>query len=525
MAGFDDKLISRVGAKKKNILIWSAIGLVVGGFILSIYSGIDMSGAIAAANKKPEDLPEITDMEGKNEKQESWAIDMENRINSLQEEQRVENQRVADETKQQIIEANKFMISDMQRDNKNIINRIEEIAQNQARMQKDGYGNSANVGKNSFGIPLPRGSRIPRDDSGVQLPSLIPIKENYNGMAMRNQGNQSSQASANSHNGTNEDDMLGQMNIIPGRQGQFQQPQQNNNQQTAKKRQLFYSKGYANVFSDENVSKKGEREQKGEGVNPTFEVVTGFTDAYMVTGAYAPLLMGKSGGSSGGMGGSAGGVTGGGSSGGVPAGSIGGQRNVPVLLEAQGDAIFPNSTVGSIDKCMLIGTAAGNASSATIDIRLDKMTCVLAGGKKVIDGRITGWVVSEVGTPGIPATMIYRAGNYISRVIASGVLEGLSRGFINAAGGSGINNSTFPGYVYNGAVGGAGTGASNAFSKLADFYLSLAEATLPTLEAKGGRNVSIILSGGDKFTARNINLLDTREVDKYLNKFIEGGKK
>ena len=245
-----------------------------------------------------------------------------------------------------------------------------------------------------------------------------------------------------------------------------------------------------NSFVDSNVSKEAKRELTKEEIlaQNTYEIVTGFSEAYMITGAVAPLFNG-SGGAAGGGGGGAGGAS--------------QMLPVPVLLEAEGDLIMPNHVIGSVDKCMLIGTANGNASSSSID------------------GNIQGWIVSESGTPGIPATLVYRAGDYIARVIASGVLEGLSQGFMNAAA-SGNYGESQGAQIYAGGYNGMGQGVSNAFSKLADFYLALAESVLPTLEAKAGRTVSMVVMGGDKFQMRDINLLDTREVDMWVNDFIGG---
>ncbi len=496
MADISNKLLGRVGAQKKNVLIWGIVGLLIGGFVLSIYSGIDLAGAIEAANKKPEELPELAEMDNKTLKQESWAIDMENRLDTMQQDQLVAAKQVADNTKSEIVEANKFMLADIQNENKMILSRIDDI-KNENRQQ-------AKENSHSFGVPLPgsRKSNKNNNYNDVLLPNMIPsdtktISRNIPNNSQRN-------------NSSDDEDLLSQMNIVPGAKGSSNSnSNQSQSSDAQKKRQLYYSKGYNNSFGDINKSKKNVNRLADEKASDSFEIVTGFTDAYMVTGAYAPLMVGSSGGQSGSS----------------SSGSTGGQNNVPVLLEAQGDALFPNGSVGSIDKCMLIGTATGNASSATIDIRLDKMTCMVHGGKKVIDGKITGWVVSEVGTPGIPSTMVYRAGSYISRVIASGVLEGLSQGFINATSAYTSGGQSSAGYIYNGATTGASTGVSNAFSKLADFYLGLAEATLPVLEAKGGRHVSIILNGGDKFTVRDINLLDSREVGKYVNKFVGNRKK
>lgn len=484
---FGKKLLSTTDKRKKNALIIGLILTVTVGLFFSIFSSIDMESAIKAATKRPHELPAVTDIQEEAETKESWAINIENTIDNLEEDQKRTVEEMGAQTKQDIIEANKFMMREIHRDNKKLSTQMEAIANENKKLKAKLEEADART-KNLLG-GLKREFQVQIDSAKEMIEEqgvLLPPPLEGTGGAPVSRG----------------EDLFEQIKIIAT--GGSRDP--GGEAQSSGRSVKYYSSSYTNIFPDVNLSAGDEVPLTPEELAKlnTYELMIGFTEAYMVTGAYAPLFSGsQNGGGSGGQN-----------------GKSGGQTNVPVLLEATGDMIMPNDIIGAVDKCMLIGTSTGNASSSTIDIRLDKMTCLVNDGKQVLDGKISGWVISETGTPGLPSTMIYRAGEYISRVIGSGVLEGLSQGFINAAAGYNTDSTSAGGTMYNGAVTGAGAGVSNAFSKLADFYLSLAEATLPTLEAKGGRFVTLMLTGGNKFTLRDINLLDTREVDGYVDDLI-----
>jgi len=472
---FEKRDLNKSAAKRKNILIFGFAGTMVFLLILSAVMSIDMKKAMQAANANDEDLPNIEQMTDEGEVKESWAIAVENHIDQI----KLDNEKRVEEMADKVVERLSVQNAANFKRIDGKLERIEGRMDNQDRKIEETRKNEAQLRMQMTTNTMALQEKIEEVDSKASNVKMMPPPPISNG-------------------GSKDDGMFADLDIAGIGSGlkDALSPQ--------KGEHLSYSVQTAvNVFPETNNSKaEGELSKEEIEAMNTFEIVTGFTEAYMLTGAYAPLFGGRSG-----------------QSGGSGSSGSGQMMSIPVLMEAEGDLIMPNSTIGSIDKCMLIGTSVGNASSSTVDIRLEKMSCLIDGGKKIIDGRIQGWVVSESGTPGLPATMVYRAGDYISRVIASGVLEGLSQGFMNAAaagnyGGSGTAQ------IYAGGANGAGQGVSNAFSKLADFYLQLAEATLPMLETKGGRTVSMVVMGGDKFKLRDVNLLDTREVEFYVNEFI-----
>lgn len=271
------------------------------------------------------------------------------------------------------------------------------------------------------------------------------------------------------------------------------------------------SVSFANTIPEVNKTKKAALSLKQLQEKTNFTLTLGFHEAYMLTGAYAPLFLGGSSRSTG--------------SGATSSGSNAQFRQIPVVFELTGDMAMPNDTYGSMDSCWIIGTGTGNASSRSIDIRTSRFTCLFDDGHKQITGDLEGYVVGESSTPGIPAIMIYKAGEFISRVIASGILESLSQSLVNAAGRVAPNdNGSAIAPIYSSGFTGASNGISNVFSRLADFYLSLAEQTLPILEAKGGRYVTIMFVGGGQYKVHDINLLDANAISNFIDNFAEGEK-
>lgn len=472
---FQNRDLKRSRAKRKNVLLFSLVGIMVMMLIISAAMSIDMKGAIKRLNMNNEELPDVSEMTEESETKEQWAISVENRLERIEQESRSQAEEMGSKIVEKIKQDSDLQFNMLTGKLEKIGDKLSRQQQQIQKLQKETAALKVNGAANNIALQEQIEKVAKQYDQVSVIAPPPPLKKD------------------------NEGGILDDLDIaaVPRAVKQAVMPQQS--------KQLTYSvQTVENSFAEANASAETKELTKEEiAAMNTYEIVTGFSEAYMITGAVAPLFGGRNGGG-GGAGGGAGGSQ---------------MLPVPVLLEAEGDLIMPNDTIGSVDKCMLIGTAVGNASSSSIDVRLEKMSCIVAGGKKIIDGKIQGWLVSESGTPGIPATMVYRAGDYISRMIASGVLEGLSQGFMNAASAGNYGNSQ-GGIVYAGAANGAGQGVSNSFSKLADFYLNLAEATLPMLEAKGGRTVSMVLMGGDKFQLRDVNLLDTREVDAYVNEFV-----
>lgn len=235
-----------------------------------------------------------------------------------------------------------------------------------------------------------------------------------------------------------------------------------------------------------------------------YHISTGFMTAYMVTGAYAPAFQ------------------------------EGSMEPLPVLFEAEGDIIMSNDTIGSLDKCFLLGSAKGNMNSQTADIKLVSISCLINGGSYRIEGTISGWVIGENGTPGLQGELLHKNGAWLARTFVSGFFEtfatALSGGQTqqlalggNTNGTNTVDNQT----AINGNLLTAGaSGISNVFSKLGEYYLKMAEQIFPIIEVKGGRTVSILLIGGEDINMVENNVVRSGDMsEKAAQKELEERKK
>jgi len=474
-----DKSLKIIGRKKKNIIVWIGIVGILFAFILAMYNGIDMDAAIKANALKNRQLenPDLKDINESGDTKVTWAINMENTVDGLKEFQVKTTEAMAKKTREDIIKANAELLNEIKTSNKVLQGKIREVYDENLRLKKE-----INLMKNATDSRISNlNKKITETKLAIEDGVMLPPP------ALNNQKVPSQKVPSS--------DMFSKINIDGHKQKQAAQTHKKQHKQS------FEVLSYANELKDENATNEDKLTEEEKKAKRTFEVLTGFTDAYMLTGAYVPLFGNGGGGSAG-------------AAGGAP-------KPVPVLFETSGDLLMPNHSNGSIDKCFVLGVSSGNAGARSVEIRLDKMTCVVDDGKRVLQGKISGYVVSETGTPGLPATLIYKAGDFISRMIGAGILEGLSTALTNYAASYG-NSATLGGttQVYGGAMNGASNGVNNAFSKLADFYLQLAEATMPILEVKPGRFVSMVVTGGNKFELKDVNLLNVNDTNAYIDEFI-----
>lgn len=221
-------------------------------------------------------------------------------------------------------------------------------------------------------------------------------------------------------------------------------------------------------------------------------IMTGLSQAYMITGAYAPAF------------------------------ETGDEEPLPVLFQAEGDILIANDDTESIDKCMLIGSAKGNMNSQTADIRLHSITCSLAGGTKMIEGQISGWVIGENGIPGVQGDLLHKNGAWLSKTFVSGFLETFSNAFSDTGSTEITFDSEGTAKVGTGSAVGsnmknaAAGGLSTVFGKLGEYYLKMAEQIFPVIEVKGGRTVNILLKGGEDLVIKDFNKFEIEGLEEKI---------
>jgi len=496
MSKIKSETIATKHKKTKNFLIvLFAIGIVVVlvGSFLSVYSENQKA---FSKKKKEAEKPVQTEAVDKREIKESWALSVERRlkenqalmakgIKASEKSFREDAQRREEKMNQKFDEIKKLIqlsqstieekikridsrITDVERNTKESITKLSMEMKKIKNKQVYSASSTDNKVRKKFLPPLPESMK----------------KNNTGGFVGKS--NSASKANTTASNGKIPLPPL--LNGANNKKIKDVKPKV----EIDENKLTFYVEDEIN----ENVTKafpldQNETEEQAPQV-AQYELGLGFFSAVTLTGAYAPIF-----------------------------GEATDQTSIPVLLEIEGDMIVANGFTESVDQCFALGGAIGNPSSNTVDIRLSVMECILADGKHKIRGEIKGWVIGENGKPGLTGTLIHKSGQYISRFILAGLLESLSSAFVTAATPDNANATTTS-VITGGAAQGAAQGTQNAFTRLADFYIKLAEKTLPMIEAKAGRHISVLVQGGTLYEVTEFNPID---IDGLIRDYEEKSKR
>ena len=260
-----------------------------------------------------------------------------------------------------------------------------------------------------------------------------------------------------------------------------------------------FNKGILSAQDKIDTDDLAEEDGKQEKANNSYHISTGMSQAYMITGAYAPAFQ------------------------------EGDSEPLPVLLETEGEIIMPNNNRSTIEKCFLLGSAKGNMNSQTASIKLVSISCLLNGGTHRVEGPISGWVIGENGIPGIHGELLHKNGAWLARTFVSGFLETFATALGGTQGGAitvgtgtsgttataGVSTGT---QVANNLTSAGAQGVSTVFNKLGEYYLKMAEQIFPIIEVKGGRTIDILLIGGEELTVVENNKLDIGRMQEGIDK-------
>ncbi len=204
----------------------------------------------------------------------------------------------------------------------------------------------------------------------------------------------------------------------------------------------------------------------------------------------------------------------------APTGGQGATDPVPALLRVTGLAQLPNFHKADFKNCFLLAETKGNLATETVNFRLKTLTCKKSDGS-TLEREVSGYVTGENGMEGMAGRVVSKQGAVIARAFlaefASGIGDAFeSSGTTTSITGAGIIETLDPSKT---AQTGLASGLSEAFSRLGDFYMDLAEQMVPVIEINAGRNVDVVF-------IKSVNLEETdEEKEKYEKKEKENGAK
>ena len=179
---------------------------------------------------------------------------------------------------------------------------------------------------------------------------------------------------------------------------------------------------------------------------------------------------------------------------------------VPVLLRVRAPAILPNRVKANLKGCFIIAEGYGDLASERVYLRLVNLSCIAKNGQAVIDQPVKGFVVGSDGKIGLRGRVVSKMGAVLARAALAGFLQGFGNA-INSSSLTTWTSSVGTSSTLNASdVGKAalGGGISTASKKLADFYMKLADQTLPVIEVGATRRVTVVISQGTMLKLRNV---------------------
>ena len=171
---------------------------------------------------------------------------------------------------------------------------------------------------------------------------------------------------------------------------------------------------------------------------------------------------------------------------------------VPALVRVKTNAILPNRYTQLVKDCFVLVSGVGNLASERAEMRGEKISCIFKDGS-IIDGPISAYVVGEDGKNGLRGRVVSKQGSAIARSIFAGTISGLGKQLapttvpsLNI--GSGTETKYETPNIGNASKIAAASGVGSALDRVANFYMDLAEQTMPVIEIDAGRRVTIILT-------------------------------
>lgn len=172
----------------------------------------------------------------------------------------------------------------------------------------------------------------------------------------------------------------------------------------------------------------------------------------------------------------------------------------PLKIKLLDSGNLPRGWKSKLKDAELIGSCYGDLSSERAMCRINSISFTESDGTGV-EIKVEGWVFGEDGAPGIRGKVVDRAGEVARESLLAGILGGMAN-FLQAK----ANNSIYPVSPIYGQVnsmsgeemlkGAAGSGASNALDKLAEFSIKRAESMQPVIMVNGGRRVDVLFKEG-----------------------------
>lgn len=185
----------------------------------------------------------------------------------------------------------------------------------------------------------------------------------------------------------------------------------------------------------------------------------------------------------------------------VPTGSSSTNEPMPALFRIKKEAIMPNFFVSDeVVECVIVAASKPAIESIRVVFRASTITCIRDDGTATEDS-LRATSTGPDGVTGVPAQLISRNTEMLAKTAMAGFLQGLTEIFsqtsleVNSEDGVyAISGGDLSKLTGSAALGGAG----EALTRLADYYMSLADKMQPTLLVNPGVEVDFLVTSMSK---------------------------
>ncbi|MEZ8862557.1 TrbI/VirB10 family protein [Vibrio sp. 10N.247.311.51] len=178
------------------------------------------------------------------------------------------------------------------------------------------------------------------------------------------------------------------------------------------------------------------------------------------------------------------------------AGVLGQGDTTPVVFQTVNSGVLPNGKPSHLNDCTITASVYGEISSSRGIVRTDRMSCIL-DSNEILDLPVKG-TAFNFGRNGIRGTTILKNGKIVQMAGIAGILTGLGETgqALSQTTSTSALGSTQSLNSEDALVNLLGNATSSVGSKLADYYIKLAEMYHPIVEINPGAVVNIVFLDG-----------------------------
>ncbi len=193
----------------------------------------------------------------------------------------------------------------------------------------------------------------------------------------------------------------------------------------------------------------------------------------------------------------------------APTMTSGRTRPVPMLIRVSDPAFLPNDVRADLKGCFIIAEGTGSLAMERVEGRTVTLSCLSKNGESVIDQTVIGFLVDRDGTVGLRGTVVAKFGSHLARVGLAGFINGLGTALSDSVSQTdtvlttGVAEKT----MKDDSAGtylkaGSGEGVRRVSERLEEFYLELAEQTMPVIEVGATKKITVVISQGTKLVIK-----------------------